>query len=94
MYELEAVPKLSAPRDRACAPGTKHRDGLWGLQNMCVNWRLSQSWVSPRTGRVFQAPSIGMGSGLYLAFDKKDLLTAMGLFSGSELVQSPGGGAK
>lgn len=49
---------------------------------MCVNWRLSQSWVSPRKVHVFQVPSIGMGSGLYLAFDKKDLLTAMGLFRG------------
>lgn len=29
-----------------------------------------------------------MGSGLYLAFDKQDMLTVMGLFGESELVQS------
>lgn len=55
MYKLEAIPKLSAPWDRACVPGTKHRHGL------------------------------------YLAFDKQDMLTVMGLFGGSELVQSHDG---
>lgn len=31
------------------------------------------------------------GSGLYLAFDKQDMLTAVGLFGESELVQSHDG---